>query len=442
MFMENRGSSKKATKVCVRVLAAFIGLMVVLGAMPSYAIVGKSGGSDKVSENIAGVSGGAKVLEQQKSKLEVEQKVNAAALNKLRGNKAKRVEYARTLQSQLGITQTQLSSCNKQLLQLNLDIDNTRHEIALLESSIAANTKLLKKRLVALYEVGTAGDLQILCSARGLFDLADKVGFVKDVTDHDMQLINTLKSDKSELLENKAILECSKASALKSKYECESKQKELTKILAETKGFLKALSVKETDLNSKSVNLSVQTLAAAQQLKLWQSVQEHIRNKTGSHADISEYMPDDLSAYLNKSDFDAKKYQSLPVEKFLKLITKAETQLGVPYKLGADTPNKEFDCSAFVCWAFRESGVYDIPRKTAQGIYDECIPVPIFEAQPGDIIFFKGTYDCGEKVTHVGIYVGDDTMIAAGSPIQYTSLNTNYWREHFYAFGRFKKGYR
>ena len=75
-------------------------------------------------------------------------------------------------------------------------------------------------------------------------------------------------------------------------------------------------------------------------------------------------------------------------------------------------------------------------RLTAQGIYDICMPVSPEEARPGDIIFFTGTYDAGEPVTHVGIYAGDGQMIHCGNPIQYTSINSAYWQSHFYAFGR------
>ena len=39
-------------------------------------------------------------------------------------------------------------------------------------------------------------------------------------------------------------------------------------------------------------------------------------------------------------------------------------------------------------------------------------------------------------VSHVGIYVGDGVMIHCGDPIQYTSINSSYWQQHFYAFGR------
>ena len=56
--------------------------------------------------------------------------------------------------------------------------------------------------------------------------------------------------------------------------------------------------------------------------------------------------------------------------------------------------------------------------------------------QPGDLIFFTGTYSAGTPVTHVGIYIGNGQMIHAGDPVQYANINTSYWTEHFYAFGR------
>lgn len=58
------------------------------------------------------------------------------------------------------------------------------------------------------------------------------------------------------------------------------------------------------------------------------------------------------------------------------------------------------------------------------------------EAKPGDCIFFTGTYDSAGPVSHIGIYVGDGMMIHCGDPIKYANINTNYWQQHFYAFGR------
>ena len=120
------------------------------------------------------------------------------------------------------------------------------------------------------------------------------------------------------------------------------------------------------------------------------------------------------------------------------LFNEAEKHIGKRYVFGANGPNN-FDCSSFVCWSFTHSGVKNMPRTTAWGIYKTyCNSVSPSEAKAGDIIFFKNTYDSGSPISHVGIYAGNGMMIHAGDPIRFVSINTPYWREHFYGFGRVK----
>ena len=76
------------------------------------------------------------------------------------------------------------------------------------------------------------------------------------------------------------------------------------------------------------------------------------------------------------------------------------------------------------------------PKSPSTGIFNQCAYVSPADARPGDLIFFTQTYDCAGPVSHVGIYVGNGMMIHAGDPIKYASINTSYWQEHFYAFGR------
>ena len=116
------------------------------------------------------------------------------------------------------------------------------------------------------------------------------------------------------------------------------------------------------------------------------------------------------------------------------LMEEAQKHLGKPYVFGAKGPDK-FDCSGFVCWSLSKSGVRNITTN-AQGLYNASTPVSRENAQPGDLIFFKGTYSTNNTVTHVGIYIGNGQMIHAGKPVQYASIDTRYWTEHFYSFGR------
>ena len=118
------------------------------------------------------------------------------------------------------------------------------------------------------------------------------------------------------------------------------------------------------------------------------------------------------------------------------LLNEAARYEGYPYVWGGSSPESGFDCSGFVCYVLKNSGYTDISRTTAQGLCNSCQRISPSEAQPGDIIFFTGTYNSGCPVSHVGIYCGNGKMIHAGDPIKYSSITTPYWQEHFYSFGR------
>lgn len=121
---------------------------------------------------------------------------------------------------------------------------------------------------------------------------------------------------------------------------------------------------------------------------------------------------------------------------FARLMSEATKYIGFPYVWGGSSPETSFDCSGFVCWAYTHSGVYSLPRTTAQGIYNQCAKISESEAKPGDLIFFTRTYVTSEPVTHIGIYVGENQMLHCGDPIGYASIKSDYWSSHFYGFGR------
>ena len=142
-----------------------------------------------------------------------------------------------------------------------------------------------------------------------------------------------------------------------------------------------------------------------------------------------------LSEIINNPDFSNPGLE-FNGESVKAIVHEAEKHIGKRYVFGANGPSN-FDCSSFVCWTYTHSGIKNMPRTTAWRIYtDYCNPVSPSEAKAGDIIFFKGTYNSGSPISHVGIYVGGGYMIHAGDPIQYARIDTPYWKQHFYSFGR------
>ena len=97
-------------------------------------------------------------------------------------------------------------------------------------------------------------------------------------------------------------------------------------------------------------------------------------------------------------------------ETFAAILTEAEKYLGYPYVWGGSSPATSFDCSGFVSWVINHSG-WNVGRLGAQGLYNICTPTS--SPKPGDLVFFKGTYDTA-GVSHCGIYVGDNKMLHCG----------------------------
>lgn len=147
----------------------------------------------------------------------------------------------------------------------------------------------------------------------------------------------------------------------------------------------------------------------------------------------SEY----IGRYINGeyADYDIPP-EALEDEQFAAMIAEAEKYLGYPYVWGGSSPATSFDCSGFVSWVINNCGVgWNVGRLSASGLLGICTRVSPANAKPGDLIFFQGTYDT-PGASHVGIYVGNSIMLHCGDPIQYTSISSSYWQEHFLAFGR------
>ncbi len=141
---------------------------------------------------------------------------------------------------------------------------------------------------------------------------------------------------------------------------------------------------------------------------------------------VDKYITNPPTAYDIPAEY-------LEDEKFSTLITEAEKYLGYPYVWGGSSPATSFDCSGFVSYVLTSTGLCNTGRLGADSLYH--ISTPVSNPQPGDLVFFVGTYDT-DGISHVGIYVGDGMMLHCGDPIQYANLDSNYWQSHFYAYAR------
>lgn len=173
------------------------------------------------------------------------------------------------------------------------------------------------------------------------------------------------------------------------------------------------------------------------QLQRYEVTLECRGNRDDLFAGIAFATPGGAGSSGEYQDYDIPG-EALTDEKFRKMITEAEKYLGYPYVWGGSSPSTSFDCSGFVSWVINHCGNgWNVGRQTANGLMGKCDIIPKSEAKPGDLIFFQKTYNTS-GASHVGIYVGNGMMIHCGSPISYASIETSYWRQHYYCMGRIR----
>ena len=111
---------------------------------------------------------------------------------------------------------------------------------------------------------------------------------------------------------------------------------------------------------------------------------------------------------------------------------KAYTLVGSPYEYGGYGP-RTFDCSGLVYYSYQQVG-YSAPRTSAQQ-YRAASPIPVEQAQAGDLLFFS----YANKVSHVAIYLGDEQFVHApssGKRVSVASLRNAHYQQHFVSAGR------
>ena len=106
------------------------------------------------------------------------------------------------------------------------------------------------------------------------------------------------------------------------------------------------------------------------------------------------------------------------------IVSIAKNYLGIPYRYGGTT-TAGFDCSGYTGYVFKQAGI-QLPRTSGQQ-YNVGTPVNKANLQSGDLVFFSGSKS--SKISHVGIYIGNNQFISATSSkgIKIDSINDRYY---------------
>ena len=117
------------------------------------------------------------------------------------------------------------------------------------------------------------------------------------------------------------------------------------------------------------------------------------------------------------------------------IVERALSQIGTPYRYGAESPKSGFDCSGLTYWTFKNHGE-TLPRRSIDqwGLRKRNGYKRVWKKRnlnKGDLLFFKTS---SAPVGHVGIYIGNKKMVHTGSTggrVRKDYITESYYRARY-----------
>ncbi|QWH68967.1 N-acetylmuramoyl-L-alanine amidase [Bacillus wiedmannii] len=350
-------------------------------------------------------------------------------------------------------------------------IENKNKDIAELQTKIAKREELLRKRLVALQEQPNTNVVtEVLVNSKNVADLVDRLTSVSKILESDEDIMKTQQEDQANVKKDVETVKTKQKELKEAQAQIETAKKELDAEKAKKATAVNDLSGKMdtvvtsmTSTESQLKDLEKQALQlqriaeqeaqekAAQEAAAQKQAEQAAKDaqaptaqapaeqaapavpaNNGGQAQKEEPKKEEPKKEEPKKEApkqEKKQAEPAPASNAGGVIGKAQGYLGLPYVWGSASPsNGGFDCSGFISY------IFGVGRQDVAGYWNSVSKVS--SPQPGDLVFFQGTYKPGPS--HIGIYVGNGQMIHAGDKgIAYASLSSSYNQKHFLGYGRF-----
>ncbi|WP_445478655.1 C40 family peptidase [Lysinibacillus irui] len=332
--------------------------------------------------------------------------------------KAEIDKQVKKLEQELTKLQQEIDAKVKVFKQVQAEIKEVDASIVETQKRIEQRSKILSERMAAYQaQDNTVGVyLNVVLEAKSFADLMDRVVAVKTLMDADQELVDQQEADKASLVQQKATLD--------------EKQKELQKQFQELQQKESEMEVKKAENEAKSLALKAQ-IATKQEEERLEAERKAAEEEAARLRALQAATPV-VQATQNNGGGQPQKIivgSGAGTASSGDAISTAKQFLGRPYVWGGSNPSTGFDCSGLVQWSYKQAGV-SLPR-TASQQYLATQRISASEARVGDLVFFS----YGSGVAHVGIYLGNNTMIdAQNNGVVIESLD--WWNQYLVGFGR------
>jgi cell wall-associated NlpC family hydrolase len=328
--------------------------------------------------------------------------------DKLADKKAEAARLAAAVEAQgekVSILAEKLNQARLRADQVQAQVAAAKAEVARTDAVVGQRREELKAYVIqAFMKGGNASSLQMLMSSKDSpSNLAIRTSYVKAVTAQHRTALDELAAAREAADAKRARLEAAQKdsrSALdavnKDRRAAEDATRTAQATLDQVKGELSQLVAAEAQRRADEAARRAQADLAARQTRPAATRSRPSRSSAGTGVDPGPAPAPNPGAAA--------------------AVAEAKRQIGKPYQYGAAGPGS-FDCSGLTMWSWRAGGVSLPHSSSAQ--YSATSRVAVSALQPGDLVFY------GSPIHHVGIYVGNGTMVEAsheGVPVRYASI--------------------
>jgi cell wall-associated NlpC family hydrolase len=334
--------------------------------------------------------------------------VQHAAADPLADARAEAAQISAQIQQdgqRLDVLSQQYDAAEQQIQQLGAQIAQIQAQIVATKQRVTAAQVNLRRQALSAYMNGTDTGLDSLFSAGGTRpSLAQEyrsvaAGNLQTAIDALHRAQAALSSQQSALQTSQAQAQAAAQQAAAARQAALATQQQQENTLNQVKGQIATLVEQQREAELRAQQLAFEQRLAAQ--------------AAAAKAAAGGGRSDGAAAAAN-----------VPVSPGAAgAVQAAQSQLGVPYVWGGESPGVGFDCSGLTQWSWGRAGV-SIPR-TAQEQYDAIVHVSLSALEPGDLLFWN---DGTSSVQHVAMYVGNGEVIQApqtGEVVSYSPIWNN-----------------
>lgn len=350
-------------------------------------------------------------LQQQLTQSQKQASQMNAALNAQKEKVAGATTQVLTLKQSVEALNNSIAREQEKLTDEQKNLKNLEAEQQKLEIKRQEHIKALGNVLRSNYEDGITTYLAVLFESTSLSDFIDRADKIQMIINNHSKLQDDIQKLKESMNTQKELIEQKKEAiqvAIQGKTET---QQEVQKVLYKQQTVLDQLSKEEkaalnASLSAQAKVNRIQQLIEQEKLEAAYAAKEKSSGSSGGGGVSS----------------------TVAVSGGAKQVLNYGAQfLGIKYVWGGTTPSPGFDCSGYVQYVFRNSGI--TLSRTSEQQFKNGVSVSRSDLKPGDLVFFA-TYSSG--ASHVGIYVGNNTMIHSSSGgVSYDDMTSSYWAKRY-----------